>query len=96
MSWVDSIKEALPEYAKDTKLNLDSVINRSSIPVDEAHGIALAAAMSSGNGKLVTFIASDFLDEKLQRNYVNFRKPKFCFSFYIYFINIHFNIIFIR
>lgn len=64
MSWVDSIKEALPEYAKDTKLNLDSVINRSSIPVDEAHGIALAAAMSSGNGKLVTFIASDFLDDK--------------------------------
>ncbi len=23
MIWVDQIKEALPEYAKDTKLNLD-------------------------------------------------------------------------
>jgi len=30
MSWINQIKEALPDYAKDTKLNLDSVINRSS------------------------------------------------------------------
>ena len=58
MSWVDQIKEALPDYAKDTRLNLDGVINRSSLDVVEANGCALAAAMATGNGKLVTFIQS--------------------------------------
>jgi lipoyl-dependent peroxiredoxin subunit D len=62
MSWVDSIKEALPEYAKDTKLNLDAVINRSSLDVTLANGCALAAAMATGNGKLVTFIQSSMED----------------------------------
>ena len=59
MNWVDQIKEALPEYAKDTKLNLDSVINRSTLPEGVAEGCALAAAMSTGNGKLVAWIAQE-------------------------------------
>ena len=62
MSWVDTIKEGLPEYAKDTKLNLDGVINRSSLDVAEANGCALAAAMATGNGKLVAFIQSSLED----------------------------------
>jgi len=55
-AWVDQLKEGLPEYAKDTRLNLDAVIKRSTLAVEEAEGCALAAAMSTGNGKLVTFI----------------------------------------
>ncbi len=62
MSWVDQIKEALPEYAKDTRLNLDAVINRSTLDATEAQGCALAAAMATGNGKLVTFIQSGIAD----------------------------------
>ena len=62
MSWVDQIKEALPEYAKDTRLNLDSVVNRSTLDIVEANGCALAAAMATGNGKLVTFIQSGLED----------------------------------
>jgi len=62
MSWVDTIKEALPDYAKDTRLNLDSVVNRSTLDLVEANGCALAAAMATGNGKLVTFIQSDLED----------------------------------
>jgi alkyl hydroperoxide reductase subunit D len=64
MIWVDQIKEALPEYAKDTKLNLDSVINRSTIDVTIAQGCALAAAMATGNGKLVAFIQSGLEDTR--------------------------------
>ena len=64
MSWVDSIKEALPEYAKDTKLNIDAVINRSTLGRVVADGCALAAAMATGNGKLVTFIQSGLEDAK--------------------------------
>ena len=62
MSWVDTIKEGLPEYAKDTKLNLDAVINRSTLDLAEANGVALAAAMATGNGKLVSFIQSNMED----------------------------------
>jgi len=64
MSWVDTIKEALPEYAKDTKLNLDSVVNRSTLDGSVANACALAAAMATGNGKLVTFIQSSMEDTK--------------------------------
>lgn len=63
MQWVDSLKESLPEYAKDIKLNLDAVINRSSFDPDYATTLALAAAMQTGNGKLVAFIASGVSDE---------------------------------
>ena len=59
MSWVDQIKEGLPDYAKDTKLNLDAVIKRSTLPEEEAEAVALAAAMATGNGKLVSFIQSN-------------------------------------
>jgi len=57
-AWVDQIKEGLPDYAKDTKLNLDAVIKRSTLPEEEAEACALAAAMATGNGKLVAFIQS--------------------------------------
>ena len=64
MSWVEQTKEGLPEYAKDTKLNLDSVINRSSLDIAEANACALAAAMATGNGKLVSFIQSNLEDAR--------------------------------
>jgi alkyl hydroperoxide reductase subunit D len=62
MSWVEQIKEGLPEYAKDTKLNLDNVINRSALDPVEANACALAAAMATGNGKLVSFIQANIAD----------------------------------
>ena len=64
MIWVDSLKEGLPEYAKDTKLNIDAVIKRSSLPQEEAEAIALAAAFATGNGKLVQFIQNSLTDTK--------------------------------
>ena len=67
MSWVNAIKESLPEYAKDTKLNLDSVINRSTLDPVVAQGCALAAAMSTGNGKLVSFISGS-IDNDIERD----------------------------
>ena len=63
-AWVDQLKEGLPEYAKDTKLNLDAVIKRSSLAPEEAEAIALAAAFATGNGKLVTFVSSGIADVK--------------------------------
>jgi len=56
--WVEQLKESLPEYAKDIKLNLDAVINRSTIDPDLATHLALAASFATGNSKLIAFIAA--------------------------------------
>ena len=64
-AWVDALKEqSIPDYAKDTKLNIDAVIKRSSLPVEEAEAIALAAAFATGNSKLWTWIHSQITDTK--------------------------------
>jgi alkyl hydroperoxide reductase subunit D len=64
MNWVNAIKEGLPEYAKDTKLNLDSVLLRSSLDPVIAQGCALAAAFAAGNGRLTTAIDAEIEDRK--------------------------------
>jgi len=56
MSWVDEVKNSIPEYAKDIKLNLDNVINRSPLDPVDTHACALAAAVMAGNLDLVIFI----------------------------------------
>ncbi len=64
-AWVDALKEnSIPEYAKDTKLNIDAVIKRSSLPVEEAEAIALAAAFATGNSKLWTWVHGQLTDRK--------------------------------
>jgi alkyl hydroperoxide reductase subunit D len=62
MNWIDQIKSALPEYAKDTKLNLDAVINRSTLAKEEAEACALAAAVATGNGKIVSVLLGNIED----------------------------------
>lgn len=62
-TWVDQIKSALPDYAKDTKLNLDSVINRSTLDINEAECVALAAAVATGNGKIVSLLMGSIEDQ---------------------------------
>jgi alkyl hydroperoxide reductase subunit D len=52
MSWVEQIKESIPDHAKDIKLNLDTVINRSGLDEVDAHACAFAAAVAAGNGDL--------------------------------------------
>lgn len=63
MSWVDQLKESIPDYAKDAKLNLDAVINRSSLDKIEAEACALAAAFAAGNTKLWTWVQSQMEDQ---------------------------------
>jgi alkyl hydroperoxide reductase subunit D len=52
MNWVDQVKNSIPDHAKDIKLNLDAVINRSGLDEIDAHACALSAAISAGNGEL--------------------------------------------
>ena len=63
MSWVGQLNENLPEYAKDIRLNLDAVINRSTIDPDHALYLSIAAAFATGNSKLLTYLVSNATDE---------------------------------
>lgn len=58
MSFTETIKSVLPDYAKDTKLNVDAVLLRSTLDADLAMGCAVAALAATGNGKLVSLILS--------------------------------------
>ena len=53
---IDQLKAAIPDYAKDTKLNLDAVLKRSTLDKEEAILCALSAAFATGNGKLVSWL----------------------------------------
>jgi len=59
MAFIDAVKSALPDYAKDTKLNLDAVLLRSSLDADVAMGCAVAALAATGNGKILSVILAD-------------------------------------
>jgi len=52
MNWLEQVKNSIPDYAKDIKLNLDAVVNRGGLEEVDAHACALAAAISAGNGEL--------------------------------------------
>jgi len=46
MEFLNAIKSQIPDYAKDIRLNLDSVVTRSSLEPADALGALLAAAFS--------------------------------------------------
>ena len=64
MEWVDRIKEIIPDYAKDTRLNIDAVVKRSTLDPVETECVALAAAFATGNTKVWTWIQSQIADAK--------------------------------
>ena len=61
MEWVDQLKNGIPDYAKDSRLNIDAVIKRSTLAPEEAQACALAAAFATGNTKLWTWMQSEML-----------------------------------
>jgi alkyl hydroperoxide reductase subunit D len=58
MEFLNSIKELVPDYAKDIRLNLDGTIARSSLQGNDAVGVALAAAFAAKSKKIVDLIKS--------------------------------------
>jgi alkyl hydroperoxide reductase subunit D len=53
MEFLESIKNKIPDYAKDVRLNLDGTIARSSLEPHDAIGTALAAAYAARSPQLV-------------------------------------------
>ena len=59
MAFIETVKGVLPDYAKDTKLNLDAVLLRSTLDADVAMGCAVAALAATGNGKVLSIMLAD-------------------------------------
>ncbi|MEH0933556.1 carboxymuconolactone decarboxylase family protein [Micromonospora psammae] len=56
---LDAVKAALPEYAKDIKLNLGSTVATSTLKPEQAWGIALACAVAARNPVVLREIAAE-------------------------------------
>jgi len=61
---VEALQNITPDYAKDIRLNIQSVFNASNIHNEiDAPYIALASAVATGNHKIVEIIDSFLTDE---------------------------------
>ena len=58
MEFLNSIKELIPDFAKDIRLNIDGTIARSSLEGNDAVGVALAAAFAAKSRKIIDIIQS--------------------------------------
>ncbi|MES2295895.1 MAG: carboxymuconolactone decarboxylase family protein [Pseudomonadota bacterium] len=58
MEFLNSIKELIPDYAKDIRLNIDGTIARSSLEGSDALGVALAAAFAAKCRPIIDIITA--------------------------------------
>lgn len=56
MEFLNSIKDLIPDYAKDIRLNIDGTIARSSLQGNDAVGVALAAAFAAKSRPIIDII----------------------------------------
>ena len=68
MEFLNLIKERIPDYAKDVRLNLDGVIARSSLEKADALGAALAAAYASRSKFIIDAIRNSGELEEVDLN----------------------------
>ncbi|MCX2965462.1 carboxymuconolactone decarboxylase family protein [Gordonia sp. NPDC062954] len=59
---IDNLKEALPEYAKDLKLNLGSLARSTELTEQQLWGTFLATAAAARNPQVLNEIASEAAD----------------------------------
>jgi alkyl hydroperoxide reductase subunit D len=56
---IDTLKNAVPDYAKDLKLNLSSLANDETLNTQQLWGTMLACALAGGNAFVIRQIAED-------------------------------------
>jgi alkyl hydroperoxide reductase subunit D len=62
MDSLQTIKDRIPDYAKDLRLNFDAVLNRSSLSPSQARAAALAAAFAARCAPLVSALREGDLE----------------------------------
>jgi lipoyl-dependent peroxiredoxin subunit D len=60
---VENLKDALPEYAKDLKLNLGSISRSTVLNAEQLWGTLLASAAATRNAKVLAEIGAEAADE---------------------------------
>ncbi len=56
---IDNIKNAIPDYAKDIKLNISGLANEETLTAQQFWGTMLACAMAGGNANVIANVAAD-------------------------------------
>jgi lipoyl-dependent peroxiredoxin subunit D len=56
---IDKIRDALPDYAKDLRLNLSSLLNDSVLSEQQRWGTFLATALASRNARLIAAVSAE-------------------------------------
>ncbi|MEU1385212.1 MULTISPECIES: carboxymuconolactone decarboxylase family protein [unclassified Nonomuraea] len=59
---VDTLKSLLPDYAKDTRLNLGSVTTTSSLTDQQLWGAVLACALATRSARVIAELSQDAAD----------------------------------
>jgi alkyl hydroperoxide reductase subunit D len=59
MSQIEKLREALPDAAKDTRLNLQSVFQTGTLTPDQLWGTAVAAAIATRNREVAQAVFAD-------------------------------------
>jgi len=59
MPTLESLREALPEYAKDLKLNLQSLLGETSLSAAQRYGVAPASAAAARQPELVVALRQE-------------------------------------
>lgn len=56
---IENIKDSIPEYAKDIKLNLSSLVNDETLTQQQLWGTFLVSALASGNEFVINEISAE-------------------------------------
>jgi len=59
---IDTLKNAMPEFAKDIKLNLSSLANEETLSDQQKWGTFFASALASGNASVIKAIEAEAAD----------------------------------
>lgn len=59
MAELDAIRDALPEFAKDIRLNLQGVLAESALSAEQRWGVAVATAAAARNERLLRAVRAD-------------------------------------
>lgn len=63
MQNIDRLRQAIPEVAKDIRLNLQTVLTGGALTADQRWGVALASAAASRNAELREAVLADARQE---------------------------------
>ena len=56
---IDSLRDIIPDYAKDIRLNVGSLVNEDVLSEQQKFGTFLASALATGNKTLIKAVAAD-------------------------------------